>query len=191
MGATQYERARSNGPEVPDEPIADVASLSEDDVFEALSNERRRYAIRYLNEVDAGPVRVRDLSQRIAAWENGVPAGEVTYKERKRVYTSLYQLHLEKMDRLGIVSYDRDRGAVAATPVTGALQRYLETESDDDGGEAEPNWWPFWLSVCCAIVVAVAWLGALPFASGAGYAVAFAVASVFVIVTSAQVVRER
>jgi len=42
--------------------------------------------------------------------------------ERQRVYISLYQSHLPKLDNHGIVTYDKDRGWVEPTPLVARLR---------------------------------------------------------------------
>src|SRR6056297_1016004 len=88
---------------------AEPVELSRDDLFSMLRNERRREVIHYLREHEA-PVDLRDLSEYIAAIENDCTPAEVTYKQRKRVQTALYQMHLPKLAEQGIVSYDRRAG---------------------------------------------------------------------------------
>jgi hypothetical protein len=72
------------------------------------------------------PVLIRDLAEQIAAWENDISPVEVTYKQRKRVYTSLYQSHLPRLHRYGFIEYDADRGTIELTPQAEELDIYLE-----------------------------------------------------------------
>jgi DNA-binding transcriptional ArsR family regulator len=104
-------------------------------VFDILSNRRRRYVLHFLRDRE-GPTDLRELSERIAAWENDRVPERVTSKERKRVYAALHQSHLPKMDRAGIVSYDPDRGTIELTDAAAALDVYLEVvpRSDLDWG---------------------------------------------------------
>ncbi|MFC4544588.1 helix-turn-helix domain-containing protein [Halosolutus amylolyticus] len=170
------------------DPPDSFASLSRDSLFEVLSNARRRSIIAYLNGTDTETVTVRDLAEQIAAWENGISVAEVTYKERKRVYTSLYQLHLEKLHRLGIVRYDQDRGIVEQTPITAQLESYLDTDVDDedDGG----TWARLSLAIStgCAVIVLLAWV--LPVGSVNGFGIASLIAVAFLVVSIAQVLDE-
>jgi DNA-binding transcriptional ArsR family regulator len=109
-----------------DDPEPD--HLSQDTIFSVLSNERRRRVLSCLRDEPEGS-NIRDLSRQIAAWENDVPVEEVTYKQRKRVYTSLHQTHLPKLSDARIVEYDRDRGTVALTEHASTLDDFL-TASD-------------------------------------------------------------
>lgn len=93
-----------------------LKSITTDELFTTLSNRRRRYVLHYMKQDnDAGQVPIRELSEQLAAWENGVETDAVNPKQRKRIYSALHQTHLPKMDRLGIVTYDRNRGTVTMT----------------------------------------------------------------------------
>ncbi|MBO4247648.1 ArsR family transcriptional regulator [Halomicrobium sp. IBSBa] len=102
--------------------------MSTETVFEILSNRRRRYVLFYLYEIESTAT-VRDLSEQLAAWENGVDRSAVRPKERKRLYTALHQTHLPKMQQRGVV--DRDRGTVAATDVLGNFDVYFRSRDRD------------------------------------------------------------
>jgi hypothetical protein len=138
--------------------------LSRDEVFGILSNPRRRAAIHHMNDHPDELVQLRDLAERLAAWENDVERPAVTYKQRKRVYTSLYQSHLPKMDDLGIVHFDKNRGTVETTEWTLALHEYLDGLEETDDGR--------WKSVAaCAVGAGLALLAGVvvgPLVVGAG-----------------------
>lgn len=103
------------------------ASPSADDVYEALSNRRRRYALHHLKQLDTdGPVDLADISTQVAAWETGDDPETLGYDDRKNVHTSLYQFHAPKMDDLGLVNYDRNRGTVELTEHGEDVDIYLD-----------------------------------------------------------------
>ncbi|MGM0591481.1 MAG: DUF7344 domain-containing protein [Halobacteriota archaeon] len=133
--------------------------LSQDTIFSILSNERRRLVIHYLKR-HRESVRLRDLSTQVAAWENGVDVAELTYKQRKRVYTSLHQTHLPKLYAAGIVDYDRDRGTVRLTDRAADLDLYLEVVSAENVAWSD---YYLGLSAVAAILVITAWVGVYPF----------------------------
>ena len=99
--------------------------MTEDELFELLSNRRRRYIIHTLVRADE-TVDIGDLSQRIAAWEEGLEFEEVTSTDRKRVYTAVQQTHLPKLDSTGVVEFDRDRGLVEPTPALEDVEIYMD-----------------------------------------------------------------
>lgn len=106
----------------------DDEKLSTDVVFETLSNRRRRCVLYYLKHVQP-TVTLRDLSEQLAAWEEGVDREEVTPKQRKRLYTALHQTHLPKMDANGIVAYDSNRGTISLNCSPGSFDLYLDPSS--------------------------------------------------------------
>lgn len=138
--------------------ISRGGELSLDATFATLSNRRRREVLRYL-KVNPGETSVRTLSERIAARENGVDLSEVTYRQRKRVYTSLHQTHLPKLADCGFIEYEPHRGRVALTPAAAELDVYLEAVE-----KHELPWSEYYLglgAVALATTTAFA-LGALP-----------------------------
>ncbi|MXR40974.1 hypothetical protein GRX01_06415 [Halobaculum sp. WSA2] len=133
--------------------------LSEDTLYSVLSNRRRRYTIHYLKQREE-PVSVQDLAERVAAWENDKRPSEITSQERKRVYVSLYQSHLDTLDGEGIVEYDSDAGTVRLSDRMRAVDIYLEVVPK----ESVP--WSLYyagLSAANALVLALAWLEVRPF----------------------------
>jgi DNA-binding transcriptional ArsR family regulator len=99
--------------------------VQRDTVFSTLSNRRRRHVVRYLLS-DHETVEVRELAQAIAAQENDLRPSELSYKQRKRVYTSLHQTHLPKLDEAGFVTYERDRGRVHLEPLARELVPFIK-----------------------------------------------------------------
>ena len=113
----------------------DPNTLTQDTVYDLLSNRRRRFVISKLRRAD-GAVSVNELSEAVAAWENDVEIDELTDKQIKRVYVSLYQIHIPKLDEAGLVAYDKDAGQVELTPAVSELDSYLpDQEADDEGIE--------------------------------------------------------
>ncbi len=164
-----------------DKPVSTGdGSLSRDTVFQTLSNRRRRLSLQYLGESPEQPVRLRDLAEWIAARENGVSRAEVTYKQRKRVYTSLYQSHLPTLYRDGIVEYDRARGTVSLTPTASEFEVYLGVAP-----KTTLSWRHYWIGfgVIAVIVSTVSLLGVGPVASVSGHAVAI-VLSILLLVSA-------
>lgn len=113
--------------------------LSRDDLFHLLSNQRRRATLGYLHGRDE-PVDMRDLAERIAAWEHEKPVAQLRSKERQRVYIALYQSHLPKLNDHGVIEYNRPRGIVRRTDLADQLDPYLDLESKATAdGDGEPT----------------------------------------------------
>jgi hypothetical protein len=122
--------AGSGEPEsAPDEP----AELAKDDLFHVLQNQRRRQVLNYLRTAE-DRVEMGDVAEQIAAWENDKPVGAITSEERQRAYIALYQSHLPKLDGIGVVEYDQNRGTVERTPLADRFDPYLDV---DLGGPPE------------------------------------------------------
>ena len=81
--------------------------LTKDDVLDLLSNSRRRYVIYFLEQWD-GSASLNDLAYNIASRETGTPVEDLSEDDKRRVYISLYQTHLPKLDLYGLVEYDKD-----------------------------------------------------------------------------------
>lgn len=84
------------------------------DLFEVLSSDRRRALICFLRS-RGGKADLRELAAEIAAWEQGIDPSAVSDEDKKRVYISLYQSHLPKLEEHRLVSYDPDTKEVTAT----------------------------------------------------------------------------
>jgi len=103
--------------------------LEADDVYHLLQNERRRSVLRYMKGVD-GAARMRDVAEQVAAWEYDTTVEQLTSQERQRVYIALYQAHLPKLDKHGIIDYNQSRGIVEQKPRAERLEQYIVEEGD-------------------------------------------------------------
>ena len=151
--------------------------LSTNDIHSLLKNQRRRYVLTYLRDSDE-PVRLRDVAEQIAAWENDKELKAITSSERKRAYVGLYQCHLPKMDDADVVSFDQNRGDIEIGPNAEQLMPYLADDDADEEGEKATvhSWADRYLAVAGATLF-VTLLAAAGFGLGAG-AVGFALAAV-------------
>ncbi|WP_251331114.1 DUF7344 domain-containing protein [Haloplanus pelagicus] len=164
--------------EHPERERSQPERLSKDTVFSILSNQRRRYVLSVLHR-NSETVELRDLAERIAAWENDVTVADLDYKQRKRVYTSLHQTHLPKLDEAGIVEYDRDRGTITLADRASELDVYLA----DVGDRGVP--WPdlyLGLSATALLFLVATWLDVFPFSSLPDLAVAGVIVVLFAVV---------
>lgn len=115
--------------------LADESTIGIDEIFEILKNQRRRWVLRYLEAVD-GDVRLSDLAEEIAAYENEKDVSQITSQERKRVYVGLYQAHLPKMDDMNIISFNKPRGIIKEGVNIELVREYLpdEVKPPDEAG---------------------------------------------------------
>jgi len=166
---------------------AETTSLTKGEIFDVLRNQRRRFVLQYLKYAE-GPVELGDLATQVAAWEYETTPEDVTSEQRKRVYTTLQQTHLSKMDEAGIVDYDSDRGLISATDQTDDLNVYLEIVPG-----REFAWREYYLAlggISCALV-AVLWFEVYPFTVVADVVWAGVIAGVLTVSAGIHIYRER
>jgi hypothetical protein len=156
--------------------------LDEDTVFDILSNRRRRQIIYYLQE-QGGEAPLRDVANAVAGWEEDEAPEDVTEKQSRRVYVSLYQSHVPRLTEVGLVEHD-DTGAVRLTDRVRLLDPYLNPHSD------ETPWQLYYLAVGLVGVVlgVLVSLGLPPagFVSGANLLLGISLAVVVVALAHAQ-----
>ena len=150
----------ATGPGGPDDAgAAEATSVSEDEVFEVLANRRRRHTLHAIAGEENRTHELGELSERVAAWENEIDVAEVSYDERKRVYTALQQSHLPRLDEAGLVEFDKDRGVVEPTPALADVDLYLDVVR---GKEIPWNEYYLGLSAFSLVVLAALWTDLLP-----------------------------
>ena len=170
-----------------DEHDATDDSLSKGEIFEVLRNQRRRYVVQHLKQDDR-PVELGDLAQQVAAWEYDTTFEGVTPEQRKRVYTTLQQTHLPKMNSAGILRFDSDQGLIESTDRTRDISVYLEIVPG-----REFAWRELYLSlgaISCALVAAL-WLKIYPLTELSTLAWTAVVAVTFTVTAIAHIYYER
>ncbi len=140
-------------------PIEGGPGLTSDELYDVLSNRRRRYVIHALKRREQ-PIELGELANQIAAWESDTTEQSVSSDARKSVYTSLQQAHLPKMDEANVVEFDKDRGVVDATPNLEELDVYIEFVESE-----QISWHQYYLGLFLidAVLLAAVWVGAWPF----------------------------
>ena len=103
----------------------DGGDLSEDEVFEVLSNGRRRFVIHALKHAEE-PVEVCELSTYVTAWEHDIDPEEVRYEDRRNVYSTLQRTHLPKLEEKNVVTVHEEENLVEPTPELKSLDIYVE-----------------------------------------------------------------
>ncbi len=132
------------------------STIERGEIFDLLSNHRRRYAIHYCKREDE-PVELGDLAEHVAAWELDKDVSELTSAERKRVYTSLQQTHLPTLERADMIEFD-DR-TIELTDEASDLEVYLDVVPDDS-----IPWGLYYLGLSAVgfVVMAGVWLEVVP-----------------------------
>ena len=139
--------------------VEPTTTITEDELFDVLSNQRRRFAVHLLKR-EEGSLEIGDMAEQIAAWENGIETAEITGSDRKRVYTALQQSHLPKMDRAGVIEFNKNRGVIEPTAALEDVDLYLDVV---EGKEIPWSEYYLGLSGVAMALVAAVWIGAWPF----------------------------
>ncbi len=133
---------------------ADDTGVSRDDLFEILSNRRRRYVLHLLRDAEDGRADLSEVAEQIAAWEHDTTPEQLSYDQRRSVRTTLYQHHAPKMDDTGVVEFDERDQVLELSEGTEAFDVYLEPT-----GEELP--WSLYfplLTATATVVVGLGWL---------------------------------
>lgn len=142
-------------------------SLSMDDTFHILQNERRRRVLQYLSDTE-GPVDMRDIAEQVAAWEHDTTVQQLTSDQRQRVYIALYQSHLPKLADFDLITYNRSRGVVERTPLADQVAHYLdETDGQSEQTAVDTRWTQYYggATIVSILLIGLAWLGSVPLTS--------------------------
>lgn len=150
---------------------------TEDELFDVLSNRRRRYTVHALKSDDAR-LDIGTLAERVAAWECNVAPDEVNNKQRKRAYTALLQSHLPKMEEAGVVEFDKGRGVVEADENLDDVELYLDVVH---GAEIPWSQYYLLLSALAGVLLASQWTATAPFAALSSATLATLVTGAFLV----------
>lgn len=141
---------------------SDNHDLSEKEIFDVLSSDRRRFVLSYLQDGD-WTATLNELARELGSREYGTGPDELTDTQRRRLYVSLYQTHVPKMADYEIVTYDSDSGVVSSTDRVREVNRYR-----GPGTANGPPWTlvylglsAVWLVLIAASILGVGFLGAI------------------------------
>lgn len=155
--------------------------LSTDDVFEILSNARRRFMIDYLHQ-QGGAESLSDIADHIASREYETSVDGINNDQRRRVYISLYQTHLPKLIEYGVVEYDEDEKTVSLTRRVADVDRFLYIDNAGSG-----RWWLLYvgLAAVAAGLFVGTWLDWYPRATISEELLVLLVAAAFITLSAA------
>lgn len=100
--------------------------LSPTEIFELLTHQRRRHALRYLVR-RVGAVHLGELAEHVALRE-----GDPTRDRYERVLTGLVHTHVPKLADAGVVRYDPDRKTLKRQQSADQLAPFLTLAEADD-----------------------------------------------------------
>lgn len=107
------------------ESTSDGEELSKNEIYNLVSNRRRRFTIHALKRMEE-PVEVAELSTYIAAWEMDIKPEEVEYADRRSVYTALRQTHLPIMAEKNIIEFNKSEKNIRSTDILNRISIYTE-----------------------------------------------------------------
>ena len=137
----------------PAEDSRTEGEISDADVFEILSNRRRRFALHAIKRREE-PIELSELSEQIAAWEIGAEPDDIRYEDRRSVYVTLKNIHIPMMDERGVVEFEQQTKTVRSTDLLSKLDVYVEALRKD-----EIPWSSYYIglaAICLSVVIAVA-----------------------------------
>lgn len=130
-GDTRTERTDDRGRRNEQRPRCDTATeigLSEDEVFDVLRNSRRRSVIAYLQE-SGEQASLKELTEHVASEEYEVSTDQLSPDHRKRVYTGLYQCHLPRLEKFGVIEFDTGDKTVTLSDAASEVDAYLHRDT--------------------------------------------------------------
>jgi len=93
--------------------------LSDDELYRALAARPRRRLLYVL--LDEGESTIREIAAVLAGWDATLRETMVTTGDRDRILVKPDHVHLPKLVRTGLVTYDRESGAVEIEQLDGAV----------------------------------------------------------------------
>lgn len=87
-----------------------------DQIFEVLSEERRRYALYYLEQQETA-IPVQELIEQVAEWNADRPAESIPDEKFERIEMEFYHRELPKATDLEYVQYNPNDGLVELTGI--------------------------------------------------------------------------
>lgn len=102
---------------------SDASTITEQELFDVLSNSRRLAALRYLTN-HGGSAELSTLVDAVATEEFDAVPKDLDRREERRVYVALHQNHLPYLEEVGLVEWDRSQGTVSLREA-GAIRSYL------------------------------------------------------------------
>ena len=110
-------------------PLAAEVTPSLDQVFDLLSNRRRRYALYYLYEQDDGVATLDELTDHVVALESRDDDATVELGASEefavQVRTELQHVHLPKLEDAGVLEHDQ-RSETVRYWTQPSLEEWLE-----------------------------------------------------------------
>lgn len=114
-----------------DSPESTAHPISVDDIFDALSDRRRRKLLRSLRDHD-GSLSISSAAEELAIAHCDGPKYRYPDEEIEQIYLSLSDDHVPKLEAQGLIEYDRERGRIEFTEHACYLVPYLKLAAKDE-----------------------------------------------------------
>lgn len=117
-----------------DESVSDFQGPSDsqlDVLFDALSNRRRRSALRCLVTYDT-PMTLADLADEVTVREQEKPLTQIPADDVMQVYLSLYHAHVPKLADADLVEYSQEQDLVRLTEECDRVQQLLDSVPSEE-----------------------------------------------------------
>lgn len=109
-----------------------VGTSTEFDAVLELCRHRHRRIVLAVLAAEKRSLTVNDLTTAIVEHDRHASPAEISDGESKRIRTSLFHVHLPKLEDLSLVDFDRERQLVDPTPRFDRLRPQLSTVIDAD-----------------------------------------------------------
>lgn len=84
---------------------------TDEELYDVLCRTRRRHVLQHLRRRGERESLTK-LVEAVAAREYGKPPDEITHTEQRRIYVSLCQTHLPKLDQQELIDWDREENTI-------------------------------------------------------------------------------
>lgn len=126
--------------------MANTDEVDKDAIFEVLSSSRRRQLLYYLHQ-HGNEATLRDLAREVAITETGEPVDNDVVK---RLYISLYQTHIPKLEEEGLVVYNEEEKRVELTDQVWNIAHVLDVDVN------QSRQWPLYYATLAVIGIVLA-----------------------------------
>lgn len=113
-----------------DPPEFDVGGDRRDELFDVLSDSRRRVMLHFLQAAEM-PISMNELITALVAWETRQSVSDHSGADRDAIEISLVHNHLPKMAETGFIRYDGARQTVTHAGRTDEVRAHLQQRTSD------------------------------------------------------------
>ena len=134
------------------EPNPRGSELSRNELFDLLSNRRRRFVLHALKRMEE-PVELTELSTYVAAWEMEMEPEEIDSEDRRSVHVTLRRTHLPKLDEKNVIQFNESENTIRSADLLDDIEVHIEVLQGE-----EISWSLYYIGlagVCGLLLIAV------------------------------------